>query len=418
MIIPPNKLSKNFLDQEFFEQLINDRIEEDLHLEYKREIGTNTGEIAKDLSAFANSDGGYIIYGIEEDNHKPKQIIPITGAGIKERLDQVAQSGIDPILNVKILPVDVNVNGNTGQVFLIYIPKKYPILHYAKKKNRFYYRSNFISTPMERYQIEQAFKERLKIDITLKKKLSKIETDIDQHAKGYNIHLRFLVYPIHATGDFFEIGEDVNEFLTNDVPDTPIYNIKVFKSEFNDGGLHFRQKDYFFNWQVNINPTTCLIRKDGIIIYGIYFRYYEGKNEIIIRQKYKDLDQPLECIRRGIVFGKRIFDIEVMIDFTLGFLDFLNRFYTKFNYFGDINMILRINGLQQDWIEPISGNSFRQNRVVPIEKTINIELIQSNRFAIIKDMYKSIFNGFGLMEKDLNQFYTNLQVKLNGHYSL
>ncbi len=88
MIIPPNKLSNNSIDQAFFEKLIQDRIEEDLHLEYKREIGSNSGEIAKDLSAFANSDGGYIIYGIEEDKHKPKQIIPITGTGIKERLDQ------------------------------------------------------------------------------------------------------------------------------------------------------------------------------------------------------------------------------------------------------------------------------------------------------------------------------------------
>jgi len=83
--------------------------------------------------------------------------------------------------------------------------------------------------------------------------------------------------------------------------------------------------------------------------------------------------------------------------------------------YGDINIILRINGLT-DWIEPISGNNFRQNRVEPIEKTINTELIQSKRLAIVKDMYKSIFNGFGLMGKDLNQFYTNLQIKLKDQY--
>lgn len=75
-------------------------------------------------------------------------------------------------------------------------------------------------------------------------------------------------------------------------------------------------------------------------------------------------------------------------------------------------MILRITGGLQNWIEPISGNNFRQNNVDPIEKTINTELIQSNRLSIVKDMYKSIFNGFGLLEKDLNQFYTDLQVKL------
>jgi len=412
MIISPNKLVEKNINQAFFEQLIQDGIEEDLHLDYKREIDANSGEIAKDLSAFANSDGGYIIYGIEEDKHKPKQIIPITGIGIKERLDQIAQSGIDPALNVRILPVDINVNGNIGQIFLIYIPKKYPVLHFAKKRKRFYYRSNFISTPMERYQIEQAYNKRLTIDNSLKEKLGKIEKDINQYAKGYNLHFRFYVYPIHTTGNLFEIGEDMNEFLTTTVPKTPIYNSKVFKSESKNGGLHFRQKDYFFNWKVNLNPTTCLIQKNGLIIYGIYFRYYDRENEKDIKQQYDILNQPLECIRRGVIFGKKTFNMEIIIDYTLGFLKFLNKFYTKLNYFGDINMILRITGGLQNWIEPISGNNFRQNNVDPIEKTINTELIQSNRLSIVKDMYKSIFNGFGLMEKDLNQFYTDLQVKL------
>jgi len=34
----------------------------------------NKNEISKDVSAFANSDGGTIIYGIEEEGHLPKRI--------------------------------------------------------------------------------------------------------------------------------------------------------------------------------------------------------------------------------------------------------------------------------------------------------------------------------------------------------
>lgn len=415
MIIAPNKLTQENINQAFFEQLIQDGIEEDVHLDYKREIDNNSGEIAKDLSAFANSDGGYIVYGIEEEMQKPKNIIPIIGIGIKERLDQIAQSGIDPALNTRIIAIDVNVNGISGQIFLVYIPKKYPILHFAKKKKRFYYRSNFISIPMERYQIEQAYNKRLTIDNSLKEKLGKIEKDINQYAKGYNLHFRFNIYPIHTTGNLFEIGEDMNKFLTTAVPKTPIYDSEIFKPNFKNGGLHFRQKDYFFNWEVNVNPTTCLIRKEGIIIYGIYFRYYNRENEKDIKQQYDILNDPLECIRRGVIFGKKIFNMEIIIDFTLGFLNFLYKFYTKLNYFGDINIILRIKGGLQNWIEPISGNNFRQNNVEPIELMINTELIQVNKLSIVKDIFKSIFNGFGLMENDLNQFYTDLQLKLKGY---
>jgi len=39
-------------------KLIEGKIEESLILEYKREITDNNKEIAKDLFAFANTDGG------------------------------------------------------------------------------------------------------------------------------------------------------------------------------------------------------------------------------------------------------------------------------------------------------------------------------------------------------------------------
>lgn len=50
--------------------LINNGIEENLHLEYKSSSSLERTEgkkkeISKDISAFANSDGGTIIYGIK-----------------------------------------------------------------------------------------------------------------------------------------------------------------------------------------------------------------------------------------------------------------------------------------------------------------------------------------------------------------
>ena len=58
--------------------MIKNQIQENIHLDYKRSsalsLQNNHKEIAKDVSAFANSDGGCIIYGIEEDKHLPKKI--------------------------------------------------------------------------------------------------------------------------------------------------------------------------------------------------------------------------------------------------------------------------------------------------------------------------------------------------------
>jgi len=56
---------------EDIQKLIENKIEESLTLEYKRELSRNNKEIAKDISAFANTSGGVIIYGIEEKGHIP-----------------------------------------------------------------------------------------------------------------------------------------------------------------------------------------------------------------------------------------------------------------------------------------------------------------------------------------------------------
>ncbi len=60
-------------------RLISQQEEESLTLEYKRSdsLGREDrekNEMAKDVSAHANSDGGVLIYGIEEDNHRPVRI--------------------------------------------------------------------------------------------------------------------------------------------------------------------------------------------------------------------------------------------------------------------------------------------------------------------------------------------------------
>ena len=51
------------------EDLINNEVEENLHLDYKSagslsKEDKKKAEITKDVSAFANSDGGIIVYGI------------------------------------------------------------------------------------------------------------------------------------------------------------------------------------------------------------------------------------------------------------------------------------------------------------------------------------------------------------------
>ena len=64
--------------------LIANEVEENIHLDYKasgalEKKDEKKSEIVKDVSAFANSDGGIIIYGLKEENHKPKELDSVDG---------------------------------------------------------------------------------------------------------------------------------------------------------------------------------------------------------------------------------------------------------------------------------------------------------------------------------------------------
>ena len=99
LLTPPKDWGEDDLNA-----LIRDRIEEFTRLEYKREVNlSNKGrkEICRDVSSFANGQGGVIIYGIEEEKREnlgsiPKSIVPITDAAIKETIENMLLNGVSP----------------------------------------------------------------------------------------------------------------------------------------------------------------------------------------------------------------------------------------------------------------------------------------------------------------------------------
>jgi len=137
---------------------IENKIEENLNLEYKSSgsLGTQndkTTEISKDVSSFANSDGGLIIYGIAEDRikkHLPSHIDSISRTPFsKEWLEQVIHSKIRPrIEGIKIYPIEYD---SDTLIYVIEIPKS-DTAHQAEDK-RYYKRFNFKSEPMYDYEV-------------------------------------------------------------------------------------------------------------------------------------------------------------------------------------------------------------------------------------------------------------------------
>lgn len=109
-------------------------------------------ELSRDVSSFANSQGGMIIYGISEDKEnrdKAGEYSPVDRKEFsKEWLEQVINSNIKPkIEGVYIEAVEIG----DKVAYIVEIPQS-DTVHQASDK-KYYKRYNFMRTDMEDYEI-------------------------------------------------------------------------------------------------------------------------------------------------------------------------------------------------------------------------------------------------------------------------
>jgi len=151
---------------EDIQALVNNEEPESVTLEYKREIDASPGgkkELAKDVSAMANSQGGLLVIGLDEEQHRPK--MPNTFVGrmlvnhkVEEWLDQVLNSNIQQRTNVHIRPIAVPDRPDEC-VVVIHVPPSPRVPHMvtANGDNRYYKRHNFQTLPAEEYEVRDMF---------------------------------------------------------------------------------------------------------------------------------------------------------------------------------------------------------------------------------------------------------------------
>ena len=159
------------------EELITTGVEENLNLDYKAAdaLGKTDGkkaEISKDVSAFTNSAGGIIIYGIDEFNDPAKRHLPEKINAVdrtvftKEWLEQVINSNLSPkISGLKIHPITIGQIDDNKVVYVVEIPQS-DTAHQAKDK-RYYRRYNFESIPMDDYEVKDIINRANKTDIKI-----------------------------------------------------------------------------------------------------------------------------------------------------------------------------------------------------------------------------------------------------------
>lgn len=188
---------KNFYNKEEFNlkditDLIQNEVEESIYLEFKEAGALDKAEgkrkeITKDVSAFANSDGGIIVYGIKEQNHRASSLTYIDGNEFsKEWLEQVINSGVQRhIPDVRIFPIR-HEGKIENSIYVVKIPKSTEAPHINRDK-RFYKRFNFESVIMEEYEIRQLYDRKTKTKLEVGGLISLKEESSKENVAKFSI---------------------------------------------------------------------------------------------------------------------------------------------------------------------------------------------------------------------------------------
>ena len=139
------------------QELIDNHAEESVHLEFKSAdallIKENTDKNTKTQSAFANSDGGVVIYGVIEKNHVASDFSFVDGNKITaEKISLLARYVQPSIEGLAIYPIRKD-DDLMKSIYVVKVPKSDKAPHMAKD-HKYYKRNNVESIPMEDFDVK------------------------------------------------------------------------------------------------------------------------------------------------------------------------------------------------------------------------------------------------------------------------
>jgi len=122
----------------------DDKVGENIVLDYKRDIPANE-KLAELISAFANTHGGIIIFGVEceKNTNKPKRIqrLNVGDVNLEDKLEQISMSSIEPpVLGLRCR--ELKREDGKQRVFLVQVPESDLTPHAVDNNSTVYIRVN------------------------------------------------------------------------------------------------------------------------------------------------------------------------------------------------------------------------------------------------------------------------------------
>lgn len=367
-------------------RLKNNKIPESVELEYKEDL-VDDNKLIKEICGFANSQGGYLIFGIreigKEQQNYPQELKGISEENMNlERMEQVINTNINPRISVYIEKCEKNKEGKG--FIIIYVPEGPEKPYYSNKDFRFYKRYNFETRSMDEPEISNLFKERFTSPQTVK----------DYLDEAINHHQ-----------DFWEILKE-----PKDKGFTSFGHLFIFPPNLNRRRLDRDKFEEFlpsepYKW---VDKLVHEFRFPNPFNYSRFGVQWCG---------FEDPEQKLEIHRNGLIhhvdnYGKlspEDFDQKkIFNDYYLAGHIFMNlivasKVYKSIGYWGPISIIVIGTNLKRVWSisylkDGILGSRrprFSFSERIEVEREWGSWDIENNLFEITKSIMDEFMNHFG-----------------------
>jgi len=307
--------------------LINNEIQESISLDYKRSLPGNSDsekkELLADISSFANTTGGVIVYGLEEQKDGtgknlgfPKKVAGLGEINLdleKQRLENIIRDGLDPRLN-NIYVKDINVDGNS--VLLVGIPRSLLAPHMIcfKRDGKFYSRNNSGKYQMDAREIRQSYLQNdeweKKADSFRRERIMAVRSlefipNLDTEAMFF-LH----IIPLGLNRSYI----DINKHL-NDLPD-------LFDGV--DGSCRFNLDGYLvYDMGEKCNAFVQYFRDGGVEIYSSYMFSRYAPDSLLQLNATDSETFTIVCVKKYLNYIPLV-EVELPIVIYLTYINLLN----------------------------------------------------------------------------------------------